>query len=132
MKTVKFITVLCMVTYFLIFKSSAALAQNSEQQTIQETASPGNVETILAAPSPSPLPTQTITPSTSTEPQQEKEESNGNYNLDGLVVEGRKSKVDALLDLKELTIDIDEVMFIKSNFDDYFAIEKNSRPFFAK
>lgn len=55
-----------------------------------------------------------------------------NYNLEGVVIEGRKSKVDTLVDLKDFNVEIEEVMFSRTNFDDYFEVDIKLRPYFAK
>ena len=54
------------------------------------------------------------------------------YNLEGVVIEGRKSKVDTLVDLKDFNIELEEVIFSRTNFDDFFEVDLKLRPTFAK
>ncbi len=63
---------------------------------------------------------------------EETNQSKSTYNLEGVLIEGRKSKVDSLIDLKEFNTDLDDVIFNRTNFDDYVEIDVKMRPQFAK
>lgn len=54
------------------------------------------------------------------------------FEIEGDVIQGQRTRPDMFLDLKSLSVDLDEVIYTRSNFDDYYRAEKKMRPGFAK
>mgnify|MGYP000741741354 CR=1 FL=1 len=94
-------------------------AQNTEAQQ-PNTASP------IATPNV-PKPTTTTSPAEpgNTNPNRE-------FNFEGDVIEAQKNKPILILDSQDVGLDIEDIIYNRTNFDEYFQIEKNNKPQFAK
>ncbi|MCK6597834.1 MAG: hypothetical protein L6Q37_05680 [Bdellovibrionaceae bacterium] len=99
-------------------------------QTRVNAQNPGSQEPNTVTPISTSTGSKSVTATLPTEPANSN--TNREFNFEGDVIEAQKNKPILILDSQDVGLDIEDIIYNRTNFDEYFQIEKNNKPQFAK